>query len=92
MSTAARLARTTADGGAAVAKPQRDQQAVADYIDNYYNLIRLHSHLNYLSPIEFETNADRASALSYSLPARSTVRSLRNGRLTIAAELVSVEV
>jgi putative transposase len=30
---------------------------VADYIDNYYNLIRLHSHLDYVSPIEFETNA-----------------------------------
>jgi transposase InsO family protein len=31
--------------------------AVADYIDNYYNLVRLHSHLNYVSPVEFETNA-----------------------------------
>ena len=33
------------------------RQAVADYIDNYYNLIRLHSHLDYVSPVEFETNA-----------------------------------
>jgi transposase InsO family protein len=33
------------------------RQQVADYIDNYYNLIRLHSHLGYTSPIEFETNA-----------------------------------
>lgn len=33
------------------------RQQVADYIDNYYNLIRLHSHLDYTSPIEFETNA-----------------------------------
>lgn len=33
------------------------RQHVADYIDNYYNLIRLHSHLDYVSPIEFETNA-----------------------------------
>jgi putative transposase len=33
------------------------RQLVADYIDNYYNLVRLHSHLNYVSPIEFETNA-----------------------------------
>jgi transposase InsO family protein len=32
---------------------------VADYIDNYYNLVRLHSHLDYVSPIEFETNAPR---------------------------------
>ena len=30
---------------------------VANYIENYYNLIRLHSHLDYVSPIEFETNA-----------------------------------
>ncbi len=29
---------------------------VADYIDSYYNLVRLHSHLDYVSPIEFETN------------------------------------
>jgi putative transposase len=35
-------------------KTRRD---VADYIENYYNLIRLHSHLGYVSPIEFETNA-----------------------------------
>lgn len=32
---------------------------VAEYIDNYYNLVRLHSHLGYASPIEFETNAPR---------------------------------
>jgi transposase InsO family protein len=31
----------------------------ADYIDNYYNLVRLHSHLDYVSPVEFETNATR---------------------------------
>lgn len=36
------------------AKTRKD---VADYIDNYYNLTRLHSHLDYVSPIEFETNA-----------------------------------
>lgn len=33
------------------------RRQVADYIDNYYNLVRLHSHLDYVSPIEFETNA-----------------------------------
>lgn len=33
------------------------RQHVADYIENYYNLIRLHSHLDYVSPIAFETNA-----------------------------------
>lgn len=35
----------------------KTRQQVADYIENYYNLIRLHSHLGYVSPIEFETNA-----------------------------------
>ena len=33
------------------------RRQVADYIDGYYNLVRLHSHLDYVSPIEFETNA-----------------------------------
>jgi len=35
------------------------RQQVADYIDSYYNLVRLHSHLDYVSPVEFETNAPR---------------------------------
>jgi transposase InsO family protein len=33
------------------------RREVADYIDGYYNLVRLHSHLGYVSPVEFETNA-----------------------------------
>jgi len=33
------------------------RRQVADYIDGYYNLVRLHSNLDYVSPIEFETNA-----------------------------------
>jgi putative transposase len=33
------------------------RQLVADYIEGYYNLVRLHSHLDYVSPIDFETNA-----------------------------------
>lgn len=37
----------------------KTRQQVADYIDSYYNLVRLHSHLDYVSPIEFETNASR---------------------------------
>jgi transposase InsO family protein len=28
--------------------------AITDYIDNYYNLVRMHSSLDYLSPIEYE--------------------------------------
>lgn len=35
------------------------RQVVADFIENYYNLIRLHSYLGYVSPIEFETNISR---------------------------------
>ena len=37
----------------------RTRQQAADYIKGYYNLVRLHSHLDYVSPIEFETNAAR---------------------------------
>jgi transposase InsO family protein len=33
------------------------RRQIADYIDGYYNLVRLHSHLDYVSPVEFETNA-----------------------------------
>jgi transposase InsO family protein len=33
------------------------RRQIADYIENYYNLVRLHSHLDYVSPVEFETNA-----------------------------------
>jgi len=35
----------------------KTRKDVANYIENYYNLVRLHSHLDYVSPIEFETNA-----------------------------------
>ena len=28
--------------------------AIADYIDNFYNPIRRHSSIGYVSPIEFE--------------------------------------
>lgn len=33
------------------------RRQIADYVENYHNLVRLHSHLDYVSPIEFETNA-----------------------------------
>lgn len=32
-------------------------ESVSDYIDNFYNLARRHSHLGYVSPIEFELRA-----------------------------------
>lgn len=36
--------------------PTRDaaSAAIADYIENFYNIERRHSHLDYLNPIEFE--------------------------------------
>jgi putative transposase len=37
----------------------KTRHQVADYIDSYYNLVRLHSHIDYVSPIDFETNASR---------------------------------
>lgn len=35
--------------------------AIADYIENFYNPQRRHSHLQYLSPIEFELRAQTAA-------------------------------
>jgi transposase InsO family protein len=35
---------------------RQTRQIIADYIEGYYNLVRLHSHLDYVSPVEFETN------------------------------------
>ena len=29
-------------------------RSIGDYIDNFYNVERRHSHLDYLNPIEFE--------------------------------------
>ena len=39
------------------AKRGKTRQNVADHIETYYNLVKFHSHLDYVSPIEFETNA-----------------------------------
>ena len=33
------------------------REQVASYIESYYNLVRLHSHLDCVASIEFETNA-----------------------------------
>lgn len=35
--------------------------SIGDYIDNFYNLERLHSHLDYVSPIEFELRSQVAA-------------------------------
>ena len=35
--------------------------SIADYIDNFYNPLRRHSHLGYLNPIEYELRAHVAA-------------------------------
>lgn len=37
------------------------QELVRDYIDNFYNRRRRHSHIDYLSPIEFELRSQSAA-------------------------------
>ena len=34
--------------------------SIGDFVENFYNVERLHSHLDYVSPIEFELNAQVA--------------------------------
>jgi putative transposase len=38
----------------------RAELSISDYIENFYNIERLHSHLDYVSPIEFELKAQAA--------------------------------
>jgi transposase InsO family protein len=33
------------------------RKSIADYIETYYNSTRLHSHLDYVSPLEYELMA-----------------------------------
>jgi putative transposase len=37
------------------------EQSIRDYIENFYNVERLHSHLDYVSPIEFELKSHVAA-------------------------------
>ena len=37
--------------------PSAAEVSIGDYIERYYNIERLHSHLDYVSPIEFELKA-----------------------------------
>ena len=37
--------------------PSAAEVSIGDYIERYYNTERLHSHLDYVSPIEFELKA-----------------------------------
>ena len=37
------------------------EASIGDYIDRFYNVERLHSHLDYVSPIEFELKAQVAA-------------------------------
>lgn len=36
------------------------ERSIGEYIENFYNLERLHSHLDYVSPIEFELKTQTA--------------------------------
>jgi hypothetical protein len=48
-------------------KAEETRESRVSYIESYYNLVRLHSHLDYLSPIEFEPTR----------PADSSIKSVR---------------
>jgi transposase InsO family protein len=37
------------------------KRSIRDYIERFYNVERLHSHLDYVSPIEFELKAHVAA-------------------------------
>ncbi len=41
--------------------PEAAERSIGDYIDGFYNVERLHSHLDYVSPIEFELKAKVAA-------------------------------
>lgn len=43
--------------------PLDAEKAIGDYIENFYNVERLHSHLGYVSPIEFELK-DQLAAIA----------------------------
>ena len=42
--------------------PEQAERSIGDYIDNFYNVERRHSHLGYVNPIEFELRAQTLKA------------------------------
>ncbi len=40
------------------------KRAIAEYIELFYNPMRLHSHLGYVSPAEYESSSARRAALA----------------------------
>jgi putative transposase len=43
--------------------PRAATEAIADYIENFYNPIRKHSFVGYVSPIEFEMGVAKLAAI-----------------------------
>ncbi|MEM9194137.1 MAG: IS3 family transposase [Myxococcota bacterium] len=59
------LLRVTQEGAApppAVRDANQGLRCHAEYIDGFYNRVRIHSSLGYLSPINFERELDRKAA------------------------------
>jgi putative transposase len=52
----ATLEKELLDGNLLVSRDHA-ANAVADYIDNYYNAHRIHSRLDYVSPVQYELTA-----------------------------------
>lgn len=46
--------------------PAAAERPIREYIENFYNVERLHSHLDYVSPIEFELKAHLSSIAAQS--------------------------
>ena len=60
---------------------------IGSYLEDFYNLLRLHSHLDYVSPIEFEStmHATKMAASSDCPPKRGRISRSRAGRAKATA-------